>query len=79
MTYTIKQLERAHMRVHDLASHAAMPTEATDQTIALAHQQRIAIMNNVMARMFVFQRRTIDRDELDENVCTLIDYLLSSK
>lgn len=71
MTYTFKQLQRVHVHVHELAK---VPTD--DPKLASAHVQRIEVMDRIMASMFVYEKRTMDRDELDPNVVTLIDALL---
>jgi hypothetical protein len=71
MTYTLKQLERAHARVHTLAQDPA-----PDQLTTEAHAQRIRVMDHIMATMIVFEKRTMDRDELEPNVAILIDSML---
>jgi len=71
MTYTLKQIERAHQRVHELAERPAQ-----DKTTADANAQRINVMDHIMATMIVYQKRTMDRDELEPNVVILIDFLL---
>lgn len=71
MTYTIKQIERAHARVHVLA---AVPS--TDKAVQDAHAQRVYVMDDLLARMFVYAKKTLDRDALEPNVVTLIDFLL---
>lgn len=68
MTYTINQIKRIHTQVHAMAEGVAEPAPAT--------RQRMDVVNDVLAKMLVFEKKTIDADELDPNVVTLIDYLL---
>lgn len=69
MTYTIKQLERVHAHVH-----AEAETSATGQAAA-AIQQRVKVMDDVIAQMLVYGKRTMDRDELEPNVAIMIDHI----
>lgn len=71
MTYTLKQLQRAHERVHQEASNAPENPAHAD-----AQAQRTKVMDDLMARMIVYEKRTLDREELEPHVVTMIDHLL---
>lgn len=72
MTYTIKQLTRVHVTVQD---DALKPS--TTEKLTEARRQRVNVMDQVMAQMLVYGKRTMDRDELEPNVVIMIDHLLS--
>ncbi|KZK32414.1 hypothetical protein A4F85_01250 [Delftia sp. GW456-R20] len=43
--------------------------------LAAAHAQRVGVMDDVMAQMLLYGKRTMDRDELDANVAIMIDHI----
>lgn len=76
MTFSRAQIEKVHMRVHN---DAASPGAATAQPMVQeAMRQRVEVMNDVMATMLVYEKSTLDRDELDPQVTMLIDVMLGT-
>jgi hypothetical protein len=71
MTYTISQLQRAHERAHQEAKAGA--GQANHKEVL---DQRVNVMDEVLARMMVYGKRTLDRGELQSEVASMIDHFL---
>ena len=73
--FTLAQLEEVHALVH--AEAAGYVPAADGGAMEKTHSQRIAVMDDLMMRMFVYDKKTQDAEELEAGVATLISRLLA--
>lgn len=72
--FTLAQLEQVHALVH--AEAVDYEPAADGGALEKTHTQRVAVMDDLMMRMFIYDKKTLDAEELEPGVEKLISHLL---